>query len=59
MDTAIIKQIHDDLVELTDHVNQTYVAPITKNHDFADEPKLFLYTVLFKLNMDIPLILTT
>jgi hypothetical protein len=50
MDAATIKQIHDDLVELTDHVNQTYVAPITKDRDFANEPKLFLYTVLFKLN---------
>jgi hypothetical protein len=50
MDAATIKQIHDDLVELTDHINQTYVAAITKDRDFADEPKLFLYTVLFKLN---------
>jgi len=50
MDTKLIKQIHDDLIEFTDHINENYVAPITKAGDFADEPKLFLYTVLFKLN---------
>lgn len=50
MNKDIITQIHDDLVELTDHINLTYVAPITKSQDFAEEPKIFLYTVLFKLN---------
>jgi hypothetical protein len=50
MNKEIIKQIHDDLVAFTDHINQAYVAPITKCQDFADEPKLFLYTILFKLN---------
>jgi hypothetical protein len=50
MNKAIIKQIHDDVVEFTDHINLTYVAPITKVQDFKEEPKLFLYTILFKLN---------
>lgn len=46
----VTKQIHDDIAGFTTHVNLNYVAPIIKQKDFKEEPKLFLYTVLYKVN---------
>jgi hypothetical protein len=45
----VLKEIHDDIIGLTNHVNLNYVAPIVKTNDIKEEPKTFLYTVLYKV----------
>jgi hypothetical protein len=46
----ITKEIHDDIIGFTNHVNINYVAPIIKLDDYHQEPKTFLYTILYKVN---------
>ncbi|GGH16812.1 hypothetical protein [Mucilaginibacter phyllosphaerae] len=43
-------QIHNYIIGFTGHVNVNYIAPINKQNDFHEEPKTFLYTVLYKVN---------
>ena len=46
----ILATVHKDLENFTDFNNKNYIAQIIAQQDFNEEPKLFLYTVLYKLN---------
>jgi hypothetical protein len=46
----IITELHDDLVAFTEYVDTKYVNAIQTSGDIRQESKIFLYTILYKLN---------
>ncbi|WP_426670481.1 hypothetical protein ACPPVU_04380 [Mucilaginibacter sp. McL0603] len=46
----IITELHDDLVAFTEYVDTEYITAIKAAGDIQQEPKIFLYTILYKLN---------
>ncbi|HTD99044.1 MAG TPA: hypothetical protein VK668_07135 [Mucilaginibacter sp.] len=45
-----ITELHDDLVAFTEYIEKKYIVDIKAAGDIRAEPKIFLYTILYKLN---------